>query len=73
MKRTNKDLYLFGIHAITESILSGQRTINKIWLKSPSNNPQHKKLYQLAKKHQIPCSHVPLAKLNRLTQKNTKV
>lgn len=64
----NSPTLLFGTHAIREAILGGANNISKIWLKSGVHHAGHEEVITLAKKHAIPYSKVPLAKLHRLTK-----
>lgn len=68
-RTSSKQSIIFGIHVVTEAILAGKQSIAKIWLKQASNHPGHKKIRVLAKKEGIPCSQVPIEKLQRLTKK----
>lgn len=60
---------IFGIHPIKETILAGEHSISKLWLKNTSGR-SIQQLITLAKKHSIPYSKVPQAKLDRLTKGN---
>jgi len=68
MRFTAKEV-VFGHHAIIEAILAG-RDIAKILVQNTGRVAALRcKLLELAKAHGIPCSSVPLAKLNSLTGK----
>ena len=62
-----KNEIIFGIHPITEQILSGKQIIGKIWIKTGYKNTALKNLLALVKKQRIPYSNVPVEKLQRLT------
>ncbi|MFV0365493.1 MAG: 23S rRNA (guanosine(2251)-2'-O)-methyltransferase RlmB [Mangrovibacterium sp.] len=66
-KKKNDDI-IFGIRAIIEAINSGKQ-IEKILLKRGQND-LYKELFSAIKQNQIPCQHVPIEKLNRITMKN---
>ena len=59
---------IFGIHPIVEAIKQG-RSISKVWFKH-TQAPAQQQLLALAKEYAIPCSKVPVAKLNRFTQRH---
>jgi 23S rRNA (guanosine2251-2'-O)-methyltransferase len=52
-----------------ETILAG-KPIDKVFIDKAAKSPLHKELLALARKHQVACSYVPIAKLNKLTTKN---
>lgn len=66
-KKKNDDI-IFGIRAIIEAIHSGKQ-IEKVLLKRGQGD-LYKELLGTIKEHQVPCQHVPLEKLNRITMKN---
>lgn len=67
--QASKPSCIFGTRAIIETILAGE-TIDKVFVDKATGNPLRKELLALIKQHEIPCSFVPVAKLNRLTSKN---
>lgn len=60
---------IFGMRAIMETILAG-KPIDKVFVDKAARSPLCKELLALIRQHQIPCSHVPTVKLNKLTTKN---
>jgi len=60
---------LFGIRPVMEAIQSG-REIDRVMLKKGLGGELAHELLALIGEHQIPMQHVPLEKLNALTQKN---
>lgn len=67
--RKKKEM-IFGIHAIHEALQSGEQSIAKIWFKRTMKNNTLRQLLTLANQNSIPCSPVPLVKLNKLTNSN---
>ena len=61
---------LIGIHAITEALTAGEKSIAKIWLKRNMKTAGLTQLLSLARQHDVPCRQVPMHKLNRLTNTN---
>lgn len=55
---------IFGVHAVTEAILSG-REFERVLLKRNSENPRIRELQKTLSEKSIPFSFVPEAKLNR--------
>ncbi|MFV0520999.1 MAG: 23S rRNA (guanosine(2251)-2'-O)-methyltransferase RlmB [Mangrovibacterium sp.] len=66
-KKKNDDI-VFGIRAIIEAINSGKQ-IEKVLLKRGQGD-LYKELFDTIKQNQVPCQHVPIEKLNRITMKN---
>ena len=66
---TKASSLIFGNRAIIETIAAG-RPIDKVFIQNTAKSPLHKTLVALIKQHQIPCSKVPLAKLQTITRKN---
>ncbi len=60
---------IFGIRAVIEAIKSGEN-IDKIFLQKGLQGELFKELEQLLKKERLNTSHVPVEKLNKLTNKN---
>jgi len=70
MKQATKSSpYIFGTRAIIETILSG-KVIDKVFIDKTASSALHKELRSLIKDKNIPFSHVPAIKLNKLTSKN---
>jgi 23S rRNA (guanosine2251-2'-O)-methyltransferase len=69
MKQVAKSSFIFGIRAIIETILAG-KVIDKVFIDKTANTPLHGELLSLIKQRNIPYSHVPSIKLNKLTNKN---
>jgi 23S rRNA (guanosine2251-2'-O)-methyltransferase len=69
MQQVTKPTQIFGTRAIIETILAGQ-TIDKVFIDNTANTPLHKELVSLIRQQEIPYSHVPTVKLNKLTSKN---
>lgn len=69
MQPVPKPPCIFGTRAIIETILAGQ-PIDKIFIDNTASNPLHKELMSLIRQQEIPYSHVPTIKLNKLTPKN---
>lgn len=57
---------ILGIHAITEAVVSGKRSISKLWIRDGLVHHRLRALLRLADAQAIPCSRVPLVKLRRL-------
>ncbi|MFV0290387.1 MAG: 23S rRNA (guanosine(2251)-2'-O)-methyltransferase RlmB [Mangrovibacterium sp.] len=62
------DDIIFGIRAIIEAINSGKQ-IEKVLLKR-GQGELYKELFDTIKAHGVPCQHVPIEKLNKITMKN---
>ena len=60
---------LFGTRAVIEAIKAG-KDIEKLFLQTGINNDLFRELAGLIHTHAIPCTYVPVEKLNRLTGKN---
>lgn len=69
MKQRTQSTYIFGTHAVIESILAG-KNIEKVLLAKHAKTPLHKQLHTLMQAHNIPYSYVPTEKLHRITTKN---
>ena len=52
-----------------ETILAG-KSIDKVFVDKAVRSSLYKELMVLIRQQQIPCSHVPAVKLNKLTTKN---
>ncbi len=63
------NLQIFGTRAIIEAIQAGKE-IDKVFLQKGLHNPLLSELNTLIKKNGIQTSHVPIEKLNKLTQQN---
>ena len=61
--------YIFGIHAIIETIKSG-KTIDKLFIQKGLHNDAFAELWKLVRLRRVNYKHVPLEKINRLTKKN---
>ncbi len=66
MQKTDQ---IYGIRAVMEAINSDS-SIDKIYIQKGLNGVLYKELDQLIKDKGIPCSFVPIEKLNRLTRNN---
>lgn len=66
MKKTD---VVFGLHSITEAIISGKE-IDKILIQKDLRNPAIMSLIKLASERNIPLQFVPVEKINRITTKN---
>ncbi len=66
-KKKNDDI-IFGIRAIIEAINSGKQ-IEKVLLKR-GQGELYKELFEAIKQNKVPCQHVPIEKLNKITMKN---
>lgn len=64
--RKKSESIVYGLHPVIEAIRSGKLP-NKILIKKGLTSPQINELQQLIRKHQIVRQHVPVEKLNRLT------
>jgi len=61
--------YIFGIHAIIETIKAG-KTIDKLFIQKGLHNDAFAELWKLVRLRRVNYKHVPLEKINRLTKKN---
>lgn len=61
--------YIFGIHAIIETIKAG-KTIDKLFIQKGLHNDAFSELWKLVRLRRVNYKHVPLEKINRLTKKN---
>jgi 23S rRNA (guanosine2251-2'-O)-methyltransferase len=69
MQPVNKPPCIFGTRVIIETILAGQ-AIDKVFIDNTASTPLHRELISLIRQQEIPYSHVPTVKLNKLTPKN---
>lgn len=65
---SNSDM-IYGTRAVIEAIRAGKQ-IEKILVQTGLNNELIRELTGVAREHEIPLTHVPQEKLNRLTTKN---
>ena len=61
--------YIFGIHAIIDTIKAG-KTIDKLFIQKGLHNDAFAELWKLVRLRRVNYKHVPLEKINRLTKKN---
>jgi 23S rRNA (guanosine2251-2'-O)-methyltransferase len=61
--------YIFGIHAIIETI-KAVKTIDKLFIQKGLHNDAFAELWKLVRLRRVNYKHVPLEKINRLTKKN---
>jgi len=64
-----KEYLIFGTRAVIEAINAG-KTIEKLYLQKDINGPLIGELRKLIKENDIAFSHVPVQKLNKLTNSN---
>lgn len=70
IRRNNNDSQLiYGTRSIIEAIEAGKE-LDKLYIQKGLSNDLNKELVNLAHRHKIPVSMVPVEKLNRLTKKN---
>lgn len=60
---------IYGTRAVMEAIRAGKQ-IEKIFVQTGLNNELIRELTGVAREHDVPLTHVPAEKLNRLTTKN---
>lgn len=65
---SNTDM-IYGTRAVIEAIRAGKQ-IEKILVQTGLNNDLIRELTGVAREHDVPVTHVPVEKLNRLTTKN---
>ena len=68
-KNKEEKNYIFGIHAIIETIKAG-KTIDKLFIQKGLHNDAFAELWKLVRLRRVNYKHVPLEKINRLTKKN---
>lgn len=60
---------IYGTRAVIEALRAGKQ-IEKILVQTGLNNELIRELTGVAREHEVPVTHVPVEKLNRLTTKN---
>ncbi|MBR4975158.1 MAG: 23S rRNA (guanosine(2251)-2'-O)-methyltransferase RlmB, partial [Bacteroidales bacterium] len=60
-----KSYYLYGMHPVTEAVLSG-KSIEKVVFKQGLEGPQFRNLMALLKEKDVPCQFVPAERLNKI-------
>ena len=70
--RLQKSLEIFGLQAVMDAVHEGKE-FDKIFMEKGLNTGLAMELRALLKEHNIMFKAVPVEKLNRLTQKSTKV
>jgi 23S rRNA (guanosine2251-2'-O)-methyltransferase len=69
MQQVAKSPFIFGTRATIETILAG-KPIDKVFIDKTASSPLHRELLSLIRQHEIPCSHVPVIRLHKITKKN---
>ena len=69
MKNNQETESIFGIRPIIEAIQSG-KTIDKIFIQKGLHNDLFSELWKLIRMRRVNYKHVPIEKINRLTNKN---
>ena len=64
-----KDLFIFGIHAVREALEAGKE-VDKVLIRRGGDSELMKELLVEVRKRDIPMQQVPIEKLNRVTRKN---
>ena len=64
-----KKNYIIGIRPLIEAIKTGKE-VEKVLLKKGLKSIQYEEILELLKLHNISCQHVPIERLNRITQSN---
>lgn len=69
MRQNANPQMVYGTRALIEAI-EAEKEVDKLMVQKGLRNDLIKELLQLASRHKIPVSYVPVEKLNRLTRKN---
>ncbi|OGS17116.1 MAG: 23S rRNA (guanosine(2251)-2'-O)-methyltransferase RlmB [Elusimicrobia bacterium RIFOXYA2_FULL_50_26] len=64
--------YLSGRNSVREALLSGQKTINKIYLSKQAHGAAITDIIRLAREKKVPLHHVPPEKIDSFTEENSQ-